>query len=114
MGVADERDHISNASQMPNVVRNDLVQRVRVGRGVSDKALVIADMISAELHFRVERKMITVFLQRLHVVTEHVVRTIGLRQNVREKSVAHAYTEKSFDISFGGGGLVPSETFQRW
>ena len=34
MGVADESDHISNASQMPNVVRDDLVQRVRVRRVV--------------------------------------------------------------------------------
>ena len=54
---------------MPNVVRYDLVQRVRVRCGVSDKALVVADMVSAKFHFRVEREMVTVFLQRLHVVT---------------------------------------------
>ena len=57
-------------------------------------------MVPAELHFRVEREMVSVFLQRLHVVTEHVVRTIDLRQDIREKSVAHTDTEKSFDVSF--------------
>ena len=99
---------------MPNVVRYDLIQGVRVRCGVSDKALVVVDMVSAELHFRVEREMVSVFLQRLHVVTECVVRTIGLRQDVREKTVAHADTEKPLDISFGRSELFLSETLQCW
>ena len=57
--------------------------------------------------------MVSVFLQRLHVVTEHVVGTIRLRQDVREESVAHADTEKPFDFSFGRSGLLSSETLQR-
>ena len=97
---------------MPNVVRNDLVQRVRVRRGVPDKAFVVVDMIPAELHFRVEREMVSVFLQRLHVVTECVVRTIGLRQDVRKKAVAHADTEKPFHFGIGCIGLRLSEALQ--
>ena len=101
MGVADESDHISNASQVPNVVRNDLVQRIGIGCGVADKALVVVDMVSAKSHFRVEREMVSVLLQRLHMVTEHVVGAIRLRQDVREETVAHADAEKPFDIRFG-------------
>ena len=51
MGMADESDDISNAGQVANVVRNNLVKRIRVCRGVTDKALVVVDMTSAELHF---------------------------------------------------------------
>ena len=53
-----------------------------------------------------------VLILRLHVVTEGVVRTISLRQDVGEKTVAHADTEKPFDIGFGRSGLFLSETLQ--
>ena len=100
MGVADERHHVPDPSQMSNVFRNDLIERVWIGRGVSDKALVVVDMVSAELHLRVEREVVSVFLQRLHVIAEDVVRAIGLRQNIREETVAHTDAEQPLDLSF--------------
>ena len=90
MGVTDEGDDISYARQMSNVFCYDLVQRVRIGRGVSDKALVVVGMVSAKLHFRVEREVISVLFQWLHVVTECVVGTIRLRQDIGEKTITHA------------------------
>jgi hypothetical protein len=108
MGMADEGDDISDAGQMSNVVRNNLVQGVRVCCGVADETLVVADMVSSKLHFRVEREVIAVLLQRFHVVTECVVCTTGLREHVCEKTVAHADTEKPFDFSlFRGGAILP-------
>ena len=73
---------------------------------------MVVVMVSAELHFRVEREMVSVLLQRRHMVTERVVRTISLRQDVCEQTVAHADTEEPFDISFGWSGLFSSETLQ--
>ena len=98
---------------MSNVVRYKLVQRVRVRRGVSDKALVVIFMVPSKLHFRIEREMVSVFFKRLHVVAECVVRTISLRQNVGEQAVAHANTEKPFDISVGRGRSILPETLKR-
>ena len=99
---------------MSNVIRYKLVQRVRIRRGVSDKALVVIFMVPSKLHFRIEREMVSVFFKRLHVVAECVVRTISLRQDVGEQAVAHANTEKPFDISVGRGRSILPETLKRW
>ena len=98
---------------MSNVVGYKLVQRIWVRCGVSDKALVVIFMVPSKLHFRIEREMVSVFFKRLHVVAECVVRTISLRQDVGEQAVAHANTEKPFDISFGRGRSILPETLQR-
>ena len=71
---------------MSNFVRYKLVEKVRIRRGVSDKALVI--LWFPKLHFRIEREVV-LFFKRLHVVAEYVVRTIGLRQGVGEQAVTH-------------------------
>ena len=110
MGMADEGDDISDAGQMSNVVRNNLVQGVRVCCGVADETLVVADMVSSKLHFGVEREVVSVLLQRFHVVTECVVCTIGLRQHICEEPVAHADTEKPFDLSLFRDGAILTKT----
>ena len=78
---------------MSNAIRYKLVQRVRVRRGVSDKALVVIFMIPPKLHFRIEREVVSMIFKRPHVVAECVVRTIRLRQGVGEQTVTHANTE---------------------
>jgi hypothetical protein len=98
---------------MPNVVRDKLVQRVRVRRGVSDKAHVVICVVPSKPHFRIEREMVSVFFKRLHVVAEYIVRTISLRQGVSEQAVAHADTEKPFNISFGWGRTILPEALKR-
>ena len=90
-----------------------LVQRVRVGRGVSDKALVVIFMVPSKLHFRIEREVFSMFFKRLHVVAEYVVHTIGLRQGVGEQAVTHANTEKPFDISLDMVRSILTETLKR-
>ena len=112
MSVADESDHISHTGLMAHMFRDDLVKRVRVRIGVSNKAPVVVVMVPAEPHFRIEREMVSVLFQRLHVIAECVVRTIALRKDVREKAVAHADTEKPFDISLCSGGSILPETLQ--
>jgi len=69
-------------------------------------------MVPTEFHFRVERKMVSVFLQWLHVITEYVVRAIGLRQDIRKKTIAHADAEETFDIRFSLGRLLSPEALQ--
>ena len=98
---------------MSNVICYKLVQRVRVGRGVSDKALVVIFMVPSKLHFRIERKIVSVLFKRLHVVAKFIVHTISLRQDVGEQAVAHANTEKPFDISFGRRRSIISKTLKR-
>ena len=98
---------------MSNFIRYKLVERVRVRRGVSDKALVVIFMVPSELHFRIEREVVSMFFKRLHVVAEYVVRTIGLRQGVGEQAVTHANTEKPFDISLDMGRSILTETLKR-
>ena len=98
---------------MSNFVRYKLVERVRIRRGVSDKALVVIFMVPSKLHFRIEREVVSMFFKRLHVVAEYVVRTIGLRQGVGEQAVTHANTEKPFDISFDMGRSILTETLKR-
>ena len=49
--MADESDNISYPSRMTNVVRNNLVQRVRIRCRVTNKTFVIADMVPPKLHF---------------------------------------------------------------
>ena len=58
--------------------------------------------------------MITVLLQRLHVVTECVVSTIRIWQYVREETVAHTDTEKSLDISLFRNNPILAKTLQCW
>ena len=70
-------------------------------------------MVPSKLHFRIERELVSVFFKRVHVVAEYVVRTISLRQDVGEQTVAHAHTEKPFDISFGRGGPIHPKTLKR-
>ena len=98
---------------MANVVRYQLVQRVRVRRGVADKALVVIFMVSSKLHFRIEGEMVSVFFERVHVVAECVVRPIRLWQDVGEHAVAHANAEKPFDISVVRGRSMLPETLKR-
>ena len=98
---------------MSNVVRDKLIQRVRVRRGISDEALVVIFMVPTELHFRIEREIVSVFFKRLHVVAECVVRTTRLRQSIGKQAVAHANTEKPFDISIGRGRSIIPETLKR-
>jgi hypothetical protein len=57
--------------------------------------------------------MVSVFFKRLHVVAEYIVRTISLRQGVSEQAVAHADTEKPFNISFGWGRTILPEALKR-
>jgi len=97
---------------MAHVFRYDLVKRVWIRIGVSNKASVVVVMVPAEPHFRIECEIVSMFFQRFHVITECVVRTIALRQDVREKAVAHADTEKPFDLSICRGGSILPETFQ--
>ena len=77
MGMADEGDDISDAGQMSNVVRNNLVQGVRVCCGVADETLVVADMVSSKLHFRVEREVIAVLLREVVCRTYFRERPLG-------------------------------------
>ena len=98
---------------MSNVIRYKLVQRVRIRRGVSDKALVVIFMVPSKLHFRIEREIVSVFFKGLHVVAEYVVRTISLWQDVGEQAVSHANTKKPFDLSFGRGRSILPETLKR-
>lgn len=98
---------------MSNVVRYELVQRVRVRCGVSDKAPVVTCMVPSKLHFRIERKIVSMFFKRVHVVAECVVSTISLRQNISEYAVAHTDAEKPFDISFGRGGPILPKALKR-
>ena len=58
--------------------------------------------------------MITVLLQRFHVVAECVVSTIRLWQDIREETVAHADTEKSFDIGLVRNNAILTKTLQCW
>ena len=64
---------------MADVIRYDLVERVRVCRGVSNETPVVVMMIATKLHFGIERETFSMFFQRLHVVAEFVVRTASLR-----------------------------------
>ena len=98
---------------MSNVVRDKLIQRVRVRRGISDEALVVIFMVPTELHFRIEREIVSVFFKRLHVVAEYVVSAIGLWQGVGEQAVSHANTEKPLYISFGRGRPIFPEALKR-
>ena len=97
---------------MSNLVRYKLIQRVWIRRGVSDKALMVIFMVTSKLHFRIEREMVSVFFKRLHVVAECVVHTISLRQDVGEQTVAHANTEKPFDICLGRRRSILPETLK--
>ena len=97
---------------MSNFVRYKLVERVRIRRGVSDKALVVIFMVPSKLHFRIEREVVSMFFKRLHVVAEYVVHTIGLRQGVGEQAVTHANTEKPFDICLGRRRSILPETLK--
>ena len=90
MGVADKRDDISDTGQVADVVRNDLVQRVRVRCRVSDKALVVVDMTSAKLHFRIEAEQrrfpaCPLLPQISPPVVDHR-QTVVLRSNDREET----------------------------
>ena len=98
---------------MSNVIRYKLVQRVRIRRGVSDKALVVIFMVPSKLHFRIEREIVSVFFKGLHVVDEYIIRTISLWQDVGEQAVSHANTKKPFDLSFGRGRSILPETLKR-
>ena len=84
---------------MTNVIRHNLIERVWVRGGISNKTPVIIVMIPTKLHLGIEREMLSVFSQRLHVVAECIVSTTGLRQNVRKKTVAHADAKKPFYFS---------------
>ena len=98
---------------MPNMVRYKLVQRVRVRRSVSNKALVIIFMVPSKLHFRIESEMVSMLFKRLHVVAECIVHSTSLRQGVGEQTIAHANTEESFDLSFGRCRTIITETLKR-
>ena len=98
---------------MSNFVRYKLVERVRIRRGVSDKALVVIFMVPSKLHFRIERKIVSVLFKRLHVVAKFIVHTTSLRQHVGEQAVAHANAEKPFDISVVRGRSMLPETLKR-
>lgn len=73
MGVTDESNDVANSGQMPDMISDDLIERVGVGGGVADKTFVVMHMVATELHFRIEREVFAVLLQWLHVVTEGVV-----------------------------------------
>ncbi len=47
------------------------------------------------------------------MVAEYVVCTISLWQGIGEQAVAHADTEKPFDISFGRGRSILPEALKR-
>ena len=112
VGVTDESNHISYPGLMANVFSDDLVQRVWVCIGVTNKAPVVVVMVPSEPHFRIQSELVTVFLQRLQVVAECVVRTTSLRQDFGEQNVAHANTEKPFDICLGRGRSILPETLK--
>ena len=112
VGVTDESNHISYPGLVTNVFSDDLVQRVWVCIGVTDKAPVVVVMVPSEPHFRIQSELVTVFLQRLHVVAECVVRTSLLRKNIREKAVTHTDAEQPFDVGLARIGMILPKALQ--
>ena len=97
---------------MADMSRDNLVQRIRVRRGVADKTLMIANMVAAKFHFGVEREMLSVLCQRLHVFAEGIVSTSCLRKHIRKKAVPHTYTKQSFDVRMLRIGTILPKALQ--
>ena len=56
--------------------------------------------------------MVSVFFQRFHMFAKCVVSSVGLRQYVCEKTVAHANTKKPFNFGFIRSGPVLTKALE--
>ena len=97
---------------MTNMFSNYLVQRVWVCIGVANKAPVVVVMVPSEPHLRIQGELVTVFLQRLHVVAECVIRASLLRKDIREKAVTHTNAEQPFDVGLARRGKILPKALQ--